>query len=263
MSMAGTHDRPRTALGTLRVCKFRAYGAELVGLVLPTGEIRPLPTARSLGEALAGVAAGRLGVSRTIDPIQHVEVTAPIDRHEVWGVGECRESARRVAGPAETLVVRSDAGSTAPRFAVALWLGSDLCPIGLGLAIDLHARDIERERPRYSQSRLWAGSCALGPAVLPGNDLAMVDGLVLECSVDRDGRELWEERGRSTGLRASAEHVVDYLGRHDVFPDGLILLMPVPVRPPGDLRLRHGDVVTVTAEPLGTLSNPVRVGLPG
>jgi 2-dehydro-3-deoxy-D-arabinonate dehydratase len=45
-----------------------------------------------------------------------------------------------------------------------------------------------------------------------------------------------------------------------VSPDAVMLLAGTGVVPPDDFTLRHGDVVTVAIDGIGTLTNPVVVG---
>ena len=56
------------------------------------------------------------------------------------------------------------------------------------------------------------------------------------------------------------EDLVDWLGRDNEFPDGVILLTGTGVVPPDDFTLPAGDVVSITIDGIGTLTNPVVVG---
>ena len=54
--------------------------------------------------------------------------------------------------------------------------------------------------------------------------------------------------------------LVDWLGRDNDFPDGVVLLTGTGVVPSDDFTLRGGDVVSITIDGIGTLTNPVVVG---
>jgi 2-dehydro-3-deoxy-D-arabinonate dehydratase len=54
--------------------------------------------------------------------------------------------------------------------------------------------------------------------------------------------------------------LVDWLGRENEFPDGVVLLTGTGVVPPDDFTLQAGDVVSITIDGIGTLTNPVVVG---
>ena len=66
-----------------------------------------------------------------------------------------------------------------------------------------------------------------------------------------------------TGLDRMArplEELVDWLGRENEFPNGVILLTGTGVVPPDDFTLLAGDVVSISIDGIGTLTNPVVVG---
>ena len=56
------------------------------------------------------------------------------------------------------------------------------------------------------------------------------------------------------------EDLIDWLGREDRFPDGVILLTGTGIVPPDDFTLRPGDRVAITIEGIGILTNPVAPG---
>ena len=66
-----------------------------------------------------------------------------------------------------------------------------------------------------------------------------------------------------TGLDRMArplEELVDWLGRENEFPNGVILLTGTGVVPPDEFTLHAGDVVAISIDGIGTLTNPVVVG---
>jgi 2-dehydro-3-deoxy-D-arabinonate dehydratase len=58
-------------------------------------------------------------------------------------------------------------------------------------------------------------------------------------------------------MRRKPEELVEYLYRETSFPTGAILLTGTGVIPPDEFTLRSGDLVEITIEPIGTLSNVV------
>src|SRR5205823_3148114 len=78
---------------------------------------------------------------------------------------------RRTVGPGGTVGVRGDSTWTVPEPELTLVLGEGGAPIGATIGNDLTARDIEGENPLYlPQAKLYAGACALGPAILVPDD---------------------------------------------------------------------------------------------
>ena len=51
--------------------------------------------------------------------------------------------------------------------------------------------------------------------------------------------------------------LVQWLGRDNRFPDGVILLTGTGIVPPDEFTLQSGDDVSITIAGIGTLRNPV------
>ena len=58
------------------------------------------------------------------------------------------------------------------------------------------------------------------------------------------------------------DDLIAWLGRDNRFPDGVILLTGTGIVPPDEITLRAGDIVQITIDGIGTLSNPVIQGPP-
>lgn len=56
------------------------------------------------------------------------------------------------------------------------------------------------------------------------------------------------------------EELIDWLGRDNRFPHGVILLTGTGIVPPDDFSLQADDVVRITIDGIGTLVNPVIQG---
>jgi 2-dehydro-3-deoxy-D-arabinonate dehydratase len=54
--------------------------------------------------------------------------------------------------------------------------------------------------------------------------------------------------------------LIEWLGRDNHFPGGLILLTGTGIVPPDDFSLQAGDLVRITIDGIGTLENPVVQG---
>ena len=60
-------------------------------------------------------------------------------------------------------------------------------------------------------------------------------------------------------MRSYAD-LIGYLGRDNLFPDGVVLLTGTGIVPPDDFTLLAGDEVVISIEGIGTLRNPVVQG---
>ncbi|MEO8395638.1 MAG: fumarylacetoacetate hydrolase family protein, partial [Chloroflexota bacterium] len=60
-------------------------------------------------------------------------------------------------------------------------------------------------------------------------------------------------------IRRTIHELADYLGRCNMYPDGVVLLTGTGIVPPSDFTLAPGDEVTISIEGVGTLTNTVKV----
>jgi 2-dehydro-3-deoxy-D-arabinonate dehydratase len=58
-------------------------------------------------------------------------------------------------------------------------------------------------------------------------------------------------------MARSFDHLIGYLGRDNSFPTGVFLLTGTGIVPGDDFTLKPGDIVDITIDGIGTLSNPV------
>lgn len=148
-----------------------------------------------------------------------------------------------------------------PEPELALWLDADLSLLGFGLGNDLTARDIEAANPLYlPQAKVHAACCSLGPGVLPCHSFDRAAELVIALRILRGSEPLFSASIGVNALHRSLQELVEYLGRDNVFPDGVVLLTGTGIVPPDDLGLMAGDEVVIAEPTLGVLRNPIVVG---
>lgn len=269
-----------------------ATGAAAVGLldgpsVVPLGEGGRLDAYLHADDPAAAVAAARRG-----DPLQldAVKLLAPIDDHEVWGAGVTYERSKlareeesaqaatfydqvytadrpelffkatpsRVAGPGAPIRVRADSRWSVPEPELGVVLSPSLGVVGYTIGDDVSARDIEGRNPLYlPQAKVYAASCGLGPCVTLAHALPDVTALPVRLTIRRGGAVAFDGETSTARLARSIASLVDWLGRENIFPGGVVLLTGTGVVPPDDFHLSTGDVVEITIEGIGTLVNPV------
>ncbi len=73
------------------------------------------------------------------------------------------------------------------------------------------------------------------------------------------GPVFWSIEGETSVARMARpfEDLIDWLGRDNQFPNGVILLTGTGIVPPDEFSLEAGDEVRITIDGVGTLSNPV------
>jgi 2-dehydro-3-deoxy-D-arabinonate dehydratase len=216
------------------------------------------------------------------------EVLAPIDgQTEVWAAGvtykrseEARieESAtpdiysrvyraerpelffkatpRRVAGPDASIVVRSDSTWDVPEPEVAVVVNAHAEIVGYTIANDVSSRSIEGDNPLYlPQAKLYSGSCALGPGIVPAWEVPDPYALAIRMRIERQGARLWHGETSMREFARRLDDLVAYLFREDTFPEGVVLCTGTALVPESPYTLEAGDAVEIEIDGLGILRN--------
>jgi 2-dehydro-3-deoxy-D-arabinonate dehydratase len=225
--------------------------------------------------------------------LEEVRILAPLDAQEVWGAGvtylrskvareEESEGAAsfydrvytasrpelffkatpgRVVGPGEPIRVRSDSKWSVPEPELGLVLSPALKLVGFTIGNDVSARDIEGENPLYlPQAKVYRGSCALGPGITLASAMPPRASVGIRLEIERDGRTAYHGETGLDRMARPLEDLIDWLGRENHFPDGVILLTGTGIVPPDDFSLEAGDRVSIAIDGIGTLTNPVARG---
>jgi fumarylacetoacetate (FAA) hydrolase family protein len=141
--------------------------------------------------------------------------------------------------------------------------------VGATLGNDVNLRDVEgRSALLLSKAKDNNASCAIGPFIrLFDAGYTLDDVRRAELSLLVEGEDGFVLRGRSSMSKISRDPddlVAQTIGRHHQYPDGLMLFLGTLFAPtedrgePGAGFTHHlGDVVTISAEGLGALSNRV------
>ena len=218
------------------------------------------------------------------------ECLAPIDRQEVWAAGvtykrsqvarmEESESAathydkvytadrpelflkatpHRVSGPGDPVRVRADSNWTVPEPEFALVISPDMRLVGYSIGNDMSARDIEGENPLYlPQAKCYREAAGLGPCVLLADGPLDRSGVEIELAIERGGEAVFGGTIQLDRMARTFEDLIDWLGRENVFPDGVVLMTGTGIVPPDEFTLEDGDSVSISITGIGTLSNPV------
>jgi 2-dehydro-3-deoxy-D-arabinonate dehydratase len=164
---------------------------------------------------------------------------------------------RRTVGPGAAVGVRADSSWTVPEPELTLVLGDHGTVLGVTIGNDLTARDIEGENPLYlPQAKLFAGACAIGPAILVADDLAAPFTIELRI-VDRDGSEIYAGETSTENMTRTLEELIYFLGRDNPVPPGSVLLTGTGLVPPDDVALLPGHGVDIRIPGIGRLRNRV------
>jgi 2-dehydro-3-deoxy-D-arabinonate dehydratase len=77
----------------------------------------------------------------------------------------------------------------------------------------------------------------------------------------RDGISVFSGQTSTRRIVRPYADLIGYLGRDNIFPDGVVLLTGTGIVPPDNVTLAAGDEVVIAIEGIGELRNPVVQGV--
>ncbi len=164
---------------------------------------------------------------------------------------------RRTVAPGEPISIRTDAVWSVPEPELAVVLGAAGEPLAVTIGNDVSARDIEGANPLYlPQAKIFAGGCALGPAVLVPTDWTAPFEIELRI-LSADRMLLFGAATSTARMRRTIPELLEFLVRDNPLPAGSVLLTGTGIVPPDDFTLAPGQTVEIAIAGIGTLRNPV------
>jgi 2-dehydro-3-deoxy-D-arabinonate dehydratase len=221
---------------------------------------------------------------------ESVQWLPPIDRQEVWAAGvtykrskaarmeesvgaasfydKVYEAARpelffksvasRVVGPDRPVRIRKDGKWNVPEPELTLVLTSRLRLAGVTIGNDMSCRDIEGENPLYlPQAKVYDQSCAIGPWITLASAMPPRDKISIRMTIERGGKPVFKGQTDLGQMARTLEDLVQYLGRDSTYRDGVYLLTGTGIVPDASFTLEPDDMVRISIDGIGTLSNPV------
>jgi 2-dehydro-3-deoxy-D-arabinonate dehydratase len=164
---------------------------------------------------------------------------------------------RRTVGPGGPIRVRSDSSWTVPEPELGLVLGEGGEPVAVTIGNDVSSRDIEGANPLYiPQAKVFAGACALGPALAVPDDWEQPFTIRLRITA-ADGAELFAGETSTARMKRSPRELAGWVVRDNPIPPGSVLLTGTGLVPPDDYTLLPGHTVEIEIDGIGVLSNVV------
>jgi len=150
----------------------------------------------------------------------------------------------RTVSPGEPVAIRVDASWNVPEPELGLVVNQQLELIGFTVGNDMSSRDIEGENPLYlPQAKLYGRCCALGPLIALRDSIGDPANLPITMEILRAGATVFAAETNTRRIVRSYADLIDYLGRDNLFPDGVVLLTGTGIVPPDDFTLQAGDEV--------------------
>ena len=284
----------------MKLAKYRTASGDVgVGFV-SGDQLTPLTLKEqytSLTDILEAEAPGQV-VTALMDssaqvPLAEVMLLPPIDAQEVWAAGvtytrsktarmEESEAAascydrvyasprpelfmkatpHRVSGPGQPLRIRKDATWNVPEPELTLVMNTRLQLVGFTIGNDMSSRDIEGDNPLYlPQAKVYNQCAGLGPWIILATAMPPRAEIGIALAIRRNGKIVFEGQTGIDQMARTFEELIGWLGRDNSFPAGVMMMTGTGVVPDSDFTLHPGDVVDITIDGIGTLSNPIVQG---
>ena len=168
-----------------------------------------------------------------------------------------KSTPQRVVGPGAKVAIRADATWSVPEPELVLFITPGGKIAGYTIGNDMSSRDIEGENPLYlPQAKVYDRSCAVGPCLLISED-PLPPSTEITIEIRRDGKAAFSGTTTLKEMKRKPEELVRYLYHSSSFPSGCLLFTGTGIVPPDAFTLKHGDEISITIPPIGTLVNVV------
>lgn len=162
-------------------------------------------------------------------------------------------------GPEAEITIRTDSDWDVPEPELGVVADARGRAVAYVLGNDVSSRAIEGENPLYlPQAKIWEGSCAVGPSLVPVPSAPPLDEMTITLTVRRGGAAVFSDTVELSRMRRGPDDLLDWLYRAKRFPYGCVLLTGTSIVPGDDFTLATADEVEIAAPGLGNLINTVK-----
>lgn len=173
------------------------------------------------------------------------------DRPEIF----FKAAPHRVAAPGAAMHLRRDSKWMVPEPELTLVITRTGQLIGHTVGNDLSCRDIEGENPLYlPQAKSFKLSAAVGPCIKVTSE-ALPAATAIRVDIVRDGKSVFSGDTTLAQLKRTPQELIGWLYKDNDFPNGAFLMTGTGIVPPDEFTLALGDVVNISIDGIGTLSN--------
>ncbi len=168
-----------------------------------------------------------------------------------------KSTAARCVGTGEKVRIRKDSKWNVPEPELTLFITSSGKIVAYTIGNDMSSRDIEGENPLYlPQAKSYDKAAAIGPCLyVPKREISLETQISIE--ILRDGKSMFSGDIAINRIKRKLTDLAHYLFREMSFPNGAFLMTGTGIVPDNDFTLLSGDVVNITIEGIGRLSNEV------
>lgn len=164
----------------------------------------------------------------------------------------------RVAGHHDDVYIRRDSSWNVPEPELTLAINSEGLIQGYTIGNDMSSRSIEGQNALYlPQAKIYERSAAVGPCLFVSQQpIPMNTGIRMV--IWRDRNVAFEGMASIGKMKRRFYDLVSYLYRECVFENGCYLMTGTCLVPPDEFTLQEGDVIDISIDLIGQLSNTVK-----
>lgn len=226
-------------------------GFDETGIQAPIGEHQEL---WACGVTYLRSKIGRQEESKTAGGADFYARVYEAERPEVF----FKSTPHRIVGHLGKVNIRKDSTWDVPEPELTLVVTSSGKIIGYTIGNDMSSRSIEGENPLYlPQAKTYDGSAALGPCIYVTKE-PLDPAINIRLQIQRDGQTVFEESIAISQMKRGVEELVSFVYRECSFPSGCLVMTGTGIVPGHDFTLRSGDVITISIDHIGALTNTVR-----
>lgn len=167
-----------------------------------------------------------------------------------------KATAPRTRGHLDNVAIRSDSTWDVPEPELTLAITDGGKVFGFTIGNDMSSRSIEGENPLYlPQAKVYTGSCSIGPCLVVGDTPGPDTTIAIEIS--REGGVVFSGDTTVSQIKRGFDELAGFLFRSNEFKHGAYLMTGTGIVPDSDFTLQPGDVISISIEGAGTLTNTV------
>jgi len=165
--------------------------------------------------------------------------------------------AYRTVGTGADVRIRKDSKWNVPEPELTLFMCSAGTIEGYTIGNDMSSRDIEGENPLYlPQAKSYTGSAAVGPCIYV-SDAPINPEAMITLEIKRGSEVAFTESIAISQMKRKHSELATWLFKELDFKYGVFLMTGTGIIPQDEFTLQVGDVVNISIEGIGTLTNTV------
>jgi 2-dehydro-3-deoxy-D-arabinonate dehydratase len=168
-----------------------------------------------------------------------------------------KSTPQRVVGHLQNVSIRKDSIWNVPEPELTLFISSGGSIQGYTIGNDMSSRSIEGENALYlPQAKTYDKSAAIGPCLTVLAE-PISRQTIISIVIKRNDVALYSDKTALSRMKRSLTELAGFLFRELTFPNGVYLMTGTCLVPPNDFTLQPLDVVEISIDGIGTLSNTV------